>query len=266
MIHFAHANGFPGECYQQLYTSLRLTHEVSFIPLIGHNTQYPITDNWSFLIDEIIDSVITQSDEPVVGVGHSLGGVLTLLASYKRPELFKQIILLDAPMFGFSKSTVIRLIKSLGLIHLVTPSKRSKKRKSIWDSKADAKAYLLSKPLYQSFHSKCINDYLDFALVEGADKQYQLRFCREKESLIFKTVPHTMHRLAKKSSIPSTLIYSESSHIITKHDLRKMKKGYGFSTMVSEGSHLFPFEYPVETAQLIQQSIQQISRRESCSP
>ncbi len=264
MIHFAHANGFPGECYQQLYKSLRLTDTVSFIPMIGHNTDYPITDNWSYLIDEIIDSVVTQSNEAVVGVGHSLGGVLTLLASFKRPALFKQVILLDEPLFGFTKSTAIRLIKSLRLIHLVTPSKRSKKRKAIWPSKAEAKAYLLSKPLYQSFHSKCMDDYLDFALIERADKQFQLRFCREKESLIFETVPHTMHRLAKKTFIPVSLIYSESSHIITKHDLRKMKKGYGFSTMVCQGSHLFPLEYPGETAQHIQQLIHQSSRRVSC--
>ena len=33
----------------------------------------------------------------IIGIGHSLGGILTFLAAYRRPELFKGIIMLDPP-------------------------------------------------------------------------------------------------------------------------------------------------------------------------
>jgi pimeloyl-ACP methyl ester carboxylesterase len=256
MIHFAHANGFPSDCYHMMFNELRVAYDVNYVSMVGHSDDYPISENWSHLVDELIESVMYHRQSPVVGVGHSLGGVLTLLAASKRPDLFKQVILLDAPVFGFSKSMTIRLIKGLGLIHLATPSKRSAKRKAIWNNLEEAKAYFLKKPLYQSFHPECLEDYLQHALIQRADKKYQLRFCREKESLIFKTVPHSVYRNIKKLSVPVSLIYSESSHIITAYELRNMKKKFGVITYACKGSHLFPLEHPKQTAALIQNAIE----------
>lgn len=251
MIHFSHANGFPSLCYKALFQELEQRESLCFIPIIGHNDQFPITENWSFLIDEVIASIKEQSSEPVVGLGHSLGGVLTLLASFKCPEIFKQVILLDAPMFGFSKSKIIKLIKSLGLIHLVTPSNRSKKRMDSWSSKESLKTYLLAKKIYQNFHPQCLDDYIEFGMEKNQNDHYQLKFNRDKESLIFKTVPHNMHYLARKKKVPISLIYSKTSHIITKLDLMKMKHYYDFKTSTCSGSHLFPLENPKQTADQI---------------
>lgn len=257
MIHFAHANGFPSECYQSLFDALRLESiEISYIPIIGHDQAFPICDNWSYLVDEVIHSVLKQSrQQPIVGVGHSLGGVLTLLAAAKQPELFSHVIVLDTPVFGFSKSMMIRLIKALGLIHWVTPSRKSGKRKSVWGNLEEAKSYLLTKSLYQSFDPICLDDYLKYALNQREDGQYQLRFEREKESLIFKTVPHAVYRSVKKLSVPISLIYSESSHIITAYELRNMQRKLGIDTYACSGSHLFPLEAPKHTAKLISKII-----------
>ena len=58
--------------------------------------RYPPTEGWPHLVDQWIDSI----HEPVYGVGHSLGGYLNYLAAVRRPELFRAIVLLDAPIIG----------------------------------------------------------------------------------------------------------------------------------------------------------------------
>jgi len=59
-------------------------------------------------------SITLQASEPVIAVGHSLGGVLSLMASIEAPHLFKAIVLLDAPIIGRLKSSLIRLSKNTG--------------------------------------------------------------------------------------------------------------------------------------------------------
>lgn len=261
MIHFAHANGFPSACYKVMLTELKVKYDLKYVSMLGHDHEYPLDDNWSSLVEEVLDSITTQFDQPIVGVGHSLGGVVILLAACRRPELFKQVIMLDAPVFGFLKSMMIRLIKALNLIHLVTPSKQASRRKTRWESIEKAKQYFLEKPLYQSFEPECLEDYLQNALLIDENGQCRLKFSREIESHIFKTVPHFVYKHIKNLSVPVSLIYSDSSHIIAPYELRIMRKKFNIQTYACLGSHLFPFEYPKQAANLIDKAIQNIQGR-----
>ena len=44
--------------------------------------RYPPTEGWPYLVNQLLDSI----DEPVYGVGHSLGGYLNFLAAARRPD------------------------------------------------------------------------------------------------------------------------------------------------------------------------------------
>ena len=87
IIHFAHANGVPSKVYQKLFDLLKDEYDVIYLPLIGPDKRYPISNHWTYLVDQVIDSIVRQAKgRPVIGLGHSLGSVLTLMASYQRPE------------------------------------------------------------------------------------------------------------------------------------------------------------------------------------
>ena len=123
IIHFAHANGFPSSCYRKMFSYLIDDYDLSYIDTIGHQVNYPVTDNWGYLTQELIDSIERHHDKPVIGVGHSLGGVLNYLAASQRPDLFQAVIMLDSPVYGYFKSSMIRLFKQLKLIDYITPGK-----------------------------------------------------------------------------------------------------------------------------------------------
>ncbi len=90
IIHFAHANGFPAKTYSKLFSYLETRFEVNYIERHGHDLLYPVTDGWAELADELQNSIESLFVKPVIGVGHSLGGILHLLASVKDPRLYNR--------------------------------------------------------------------------------------------------------------------------------------------------------------------------------
>ena len=76
-IVFSHGNSFPGGTYRLMLESLRQRgFEVQVIDKFGHDPQYPVTDNWPHLVQQLADFATAhqQGGEPAFLVGHSLGG------------------------------------------------------------------------------------------------------------------------------------------------------------------------------------------------
>jgi pimeloyl-ACP methyl ester carboxylesterase len=87
LIHFAHANGVPSKVYQKLFDLLSDQYDVIYVPLLGPDRSYPIDNHWKSLTQQVIDSIVLQAQgRKVIGLGHSLGSVLTFQAALQRPE------------------------------------------------------------------------------------------------------------------------------------------------------------------------------------
>ena len=105
VLHFAHANGMPSRVYDALFEPLQAVFTLVYIPVLGEDEQgneaYPVDNHWRSLTQQVIDSVsqaVQTHGVPVVGLGHSLGSLCTLQASYKQHELFTQVVMLDPPL------------------------------------------------------------------------------------------------------------------------------------------------------------------------
>ncbi len=160
LIHFAHGNGFPSPCYRQLLLHLEPYFDCCYIDKIGHNPLYPVEENWHNLVVELLASIKQQAQQPVIAIGHSLGGVLSLLAALEEPELFKMVIMLDSPLIGPLKSTMVRFAKALGIIDRITPAFRTKNRREHWQNKEELVAYLRTRDLFKTFTDQCLDDYI----------------------------------------------------------------------------------------------------------
>jgi pimeloyl-ACP methyl ester carboxylesterase len=250
VIHFAHGNGFPSPCYGQMLNELSGQFKITHIDMIGHNPTFPVTENWHYLVDEIIQSISSQSNEPVIAVGHSLGGVLSAIAAIEKPEYFKAVILLDSPLLGRFKSSMVKFAKALGIIDRVTPALRTKGRRVYWQSKQELIRYLKCRSLFKTFDDECLNDYIDHGLKKSNDG-YFLRFDRHIEYLIYRTIPHTMPQYQGKLTTPCALIYGQNSNIITGNDRRNMRRNYDVKLFPVKGTHLYPLEYPHLAAQKV---------------
>lgn len=254
VIQFSHANGFPGSCYQQLYINLRDNYQVDYIDTYAVGDEYKVTDNWDELVDQLVERV-KQHDNPVVAVGHSLGGVLSLMAACRAPEYISQVIMLDAPYFSWPKRFGIKLMKLLDKTHILTPGGRNVlSRKREWQNTEEIIEYARGKDLFNGFTEECISDWAKYATQEIGGKR-RLKIDPEIEYSIYGTLPHIGIPKSTLNKIRVAAVIGKETKVIDKLDVLAMRYMYGFEVFEIDGGHMFPFQYPDESAKLVHRII-----------
>lgn len=257
ILHFAHANGFPGGSYNKLLSNFRDNYKVIAIDRLGHNPEYPVNNNWTNLADELIHFLESYADSPVIGAGHSLGSLVTFIAAYKKPGLFKSIIMLDPPFVTGVWGLVFRFLKFTGIADRITPAGQSSGRRSVWSDMREAESYFMSKKLFQQFDRISLNDYMKHGIVP-CDDGLCLSYDVSTEVNIFQTMPDNMGSYSRPIGIPGSLIYGETSHAVHLPTLKKFTALHGFNLSTSTGGHLFPLEKPDEAAAVIKRELHRI--------
>jgi pimeloyl-ACP methyl ester carboxylesterase len=250
IIHFAHANGFPAQTYRKIFSLLEGDFEIGFLERHGHNPQFPVSDGWEFLKDELRTEIRHRYTKQIVGVGHSLGGVLHLLVSFENPELYKQIILLDAPVISRLSSYSLQIFKITKLIDRLSPSKMTRLRRNLWTTREEAFEHFRQKPKFAAFDEEVLRDYIEYGTIQ-TEKGIELFFSPKIEAKIYRTIPHHLPKFRGKLKIPTIYIGGNRSREGELARLSFMKKHFPISFLTVEGSHLFPFEKPEITADII---------------
>ena len=249
-IHFSHANGFPAKTYSKLFSFLEPRFELQYLDCHGHNPFFPVTNGWHALKDELRTEIEAKFTKPVIGVGHSLGGILHLLVAVEKPDLYKQIILLDAPIISRFSSNGIRILKTLNLMDRVSPSRMTKTRRNSWPTKTEAYAHFKAKDKFAAFEDEVLRDYIKFGTIEMPEG-IRLRFDPQIEAAIYMNLPHDLPLLKGKLIVPTAYIGGSNSREARLARLGFMKKNFPFDFHFLSGSHLFPFEKPQEAAETI---------------
>lgn len=251
-IYFAHANSFPATVYQKMLGYLARQSEVGFIDTIGHNIAFPVTDCWPYLVDETLHYIRQHYNTPIVGVGHSLGGLLMVYAAIKQPQLFKAIIVLDSPLVRPSRSFAIWAAKRLRVIHHFTPGGNTLRRRDSWADETMVYDYFARKPLFARFDPDCLMDYALHGTVPSLDgKGRKLKFRPVIEHSIYCTLPHNLPKFKNKLQVPAAFIVGSESNVLSPADLAWIQKHFTHVLDTQAGSHLFPLEKPCETAERI---------------
>lgn len=254
IIHFAHANGFPARTYTKLFSFLEPRFDIRYLERHAHDPEFPVTDGWRSLKDELRQSIESNFEKPVIGLGHSLGGILHLLVSIDNPQLYKQIILLDAPIISRSSSGGIRVLKALNLMDRFSSSRMTRTRRNLWQSREDAYKHFKAKPKFAAFDDDVLRDYINYG-TEETDGGFRLFFAPNVEAAIYRNLPHDLPSLKGKLTVPVAYIGGAQSREARLARLSFMQKNFPIDFYFLPGSHLFPFESPRETAAKIESII-----------
>lgn len=254
IIHFAHANGFPAKTYSKLFSFLEPRFDIRYLERHAHDPKFPVTDGWQSLKDELRQSIESNFEKPVIGLGHSLGGILHLMVSVENPDLYKQIILLDAPIISRSSSGGIRVLKTLNLMDRFSSSRMTRTRRNLWQSREDAYKHFKAKPKFAAFDDDVLRDYITYG-TEESDGGFRLFFDPNVEAAIYRNLPHDLPSLKGKLTFPVAYIGGAKSREARLARLSFMQKNFPIDFYFLPGSHLFPFESPRETAAKIESTI-----------
>lgn len=253
-LQFAHANSFPAASYRVFLTRLAERFDVRFVPKFGHDPRYPVTESWPHLVEQLIDAV-ARGPVPVIGVGHSLGGYLSLLAAVRRPELFRAVILLDAPLIGTFHGHALALVKQLGLLERFSPGAGALGRRSEWPTVEAALTHFGSKRVFARFDPRSLEDYVRHA-TEATEHGVRLAFRPEVEHRIYGTLPHRVGRAAKSLRVPGGLIVGRQSDIVRRFGLAPSRRI--LRVVTTPGGHLFPLEHPEAAAEAVMEMAQNL--------
>lgn len=255
LIHFAHANGVPAQAYQKLFDALSDQFDVIYVPLIGTDQRYPVDNHWESMTQQVIDSIVQKAKgRKVIGIGHSLGAVLTFKAALKRPDLFERVLMMDPPLILGKESVMLHIAKVLKLkaVDSMSPAALSLRRRDHWESREQAAELLRPKGFYQEFDAQCFDDYIRYALTDDHLRGgVELTIPKMTEVEIFRTNPSLWWMPQAKPMIPVEMLIASKGPFLKMRFPQKAQKKFGTPFQVFEGSHMFPLEHPVEVAEKI---------------
>ncbi|NQD95718.1 alpha/beta hydrolase, partial [Pseudomonas sp. CrR25] len=217
--------------------------------LHGHDPRFPVNDNWSNLVDELIHHLAVGAG-PVWGVGHSLGGVLHYHAALRRPDLYRGVAMLDSPVLTLADRVVIRAAKRFGFIDRITPAGRTLGRREEFADLGEARSYFAAKPLFRRFDPECLDAYVRHGL-HNADGGLRLKFDPATEISIYRSVPHTSPGRPQQLQVPLALVRGRHSRVVMPHHARLIRRMPRGEYLTLPGGHMFPLERPQDTAELL---------------
>ena len=259
IIHFAHANSFPAKTYSKLFSYLADDFEIGYLERHAHNPRFPVTDGWEYLAHELQTEIENRYNQPIIGVGHSLGGILHFLVACKCPELYKAIILLDAPLVSRLSGAALRFAKFTRLTDKYSPSRAARLRRNLWQTKNEVFEHFRQKELFKRFDQDVLHDYSRHGTIPH-ESGFKLFFEPKIEAKIYRTIPDSFTKYLGKLKVRAIYIGGTSSREARLARLSFMRKNFPFEFHFIEGSHLFPLEKPKETAEVLKKTILNLSK------
>jgi pimeloyl-ACP methyl ester carboxylesterase len=255
LLHLAYANGFPPGTYSPLANLLTGRYHVvsAWTRLLWPGGRLESAPTWHSLADDLIEGLASLSAEGIVGVGHSLGGVLTLWAAVRRPDLFRAAILVDPVLLPPLWLWWVRLLRCLGLEQRLPLVQAALHRHRTWPSRRACFDHYREKAPFARWSDEALWAYVEAGTRPRPDGQVELVYRPEWEARIFATVPTGVWRDVRRLAVPALVVRGELSQTFRPEAQARMARllpRARFVTIPGAG-HLVPMERPAETGAAI---------------
>jgi pimeloyl-ACP methyl ester carboxylesterase len=255
VLHLAHANGFPPGTYRKLIELLKPRYHVF---TLRSRWLVPGSDplemrTWDDMADDLAHALRARGLEGAVGVGHSMGGVATLLASMKEPGLFRAVVAMDPVLISGVRLLALQVLTLLGLRSRIPPASLARRRRESWNSREEAAASYRKKALFLRFDPECFQDYITHGLTETPGGGLRLTIPKAWEARIFETSPRAVWERLREVKVPTLVMRGGDSDTLTPEALERVRRTLpGVRTEELPGTtHLFPLEQPEECVRRI---------------
>ncbi len=267
ILHLSNANGFPPKTYHQALEPLfEHFHVLSFLPRPWWGTSPPEwLRSWDQMADDLLNKLKGMEAKKVVGIGHSLGGVLTLCAAVRQPELFEKVILIDPTMLSPRFLWRVRLMKLIGKDARSFLIEGALRRKRTWESRKAAYQYFRDRKLFKEWSDEMVLAYTEGMTAPSPTGGVYLTYSPEWEAQIYRTIPTDVWKMAKMLKVPTLVIRGENSNTFTADSekaFRKVRPEARFEVIAGAG-HLVAQERPMEIGKSIADWLRPPNARET---
>ncbi|MDO5653003.1 MAG: alpha/beta hydrolase [Brachymonas sp.] len=270
-IVFSHGNSFTAATYNVMLQALQdRGFEVLALEKFGHNPRYPVTNNWQPMTQELVD--FCAKHPPAEGqarylVGHSMGGILSLMAAAQHPQLAQALVLLDSPVLAGWRAAFVRYGKRTPWLQRYSPGRVSQRRRNEWPDLPAVQRHFASKALFANWHPQALHDYIHHGTRPEPSptepQRHTLAFDRKVETDIYNTLPDHVEPLLRRHplQIPAAYIGGTESREMRQVGLaltRRITQNRIY--LLPGGTHLFPMEQPEKSADMVVQALKDMGQ------
>ncbi len=253
-IHFAHANAYPPGCYRQFIAPFLDQHHVIGIKHrpMWPNSNHQTFHSWQTIADDLIDFLDQQGLKNIIGMGHSLGAIATILASIKRPDLFSQLVLIDPVLLPPAIIWSSHLTPMRFRPKLIPIMAGALRRRDSWDSQETLFESYRQKQIFSLMPDDTLWDFVKHGTEPTADGRIKLAYPKAWEARIYAT-PYPIWRKLSQIIPPTLGIRAEHSQTPNPRMWLKWQSIQTTATFVEmKGvTHLVPLEQPAQLAEVV---------------
>jgi len=265
-LHFLHANGYPPACYKEFIEALRSEYRVFGMLLrpLWPDAKPEELHDWDPLSDDLLSFLDEQQSGPVIGVGHSIGGIVTLRAALKEPARFRALVLLDPvffpPYFIFLWNLLL-LLRLLGRVHPLIGG-ALKRRRTFDDLGVVFRGYR-RREIFRYFDDDQLRAYIRGITRPRPGGGYELAYSPEWESRIYYTgVWRDMElwRALPRLVVPTIIIRGAETDTFRENAGRLVQRKQPKIRVATleKSTHLLPLERPHEVFGMMQSFLKEI--------
>lgn len=254
-MHFYSANGFAAGVYTPFLTLLSQKYRLSALEMraVWPDTGLPPrTKGWRIYADDLIGYLDSQYDEPVIGLGHSMGATATVLAADKRPDLFKALVLIEPAMVSRPIASLARLLPKSVMNH-TRLAKSTLSKPDRWPTRKEYETYIRKFKGYRRFDDAAFSAMADHGVIRTADGDYTLAFPKLWEAHNY-TCPPNVFALIQRIKLPCVAIRANPSLFFTAswwEEWQTCSPDTIFKEDLNYG-HLMPLENPRVCFELVE--------------
>jgi pimeloyl-ACP methyl ester carboxylesterase len=253
LLHFAHSNGYPPACFRQMLQPLTDHFHVVGICLrpLWPGSEPEELQSWDVVATDLKQFFAQQGYRQVIGVGHSLGAVATMMAAGQAPDLFHSLVLIE-PVF--LPPQILNMIavqpeaaENMPLLPL------TRRRRTHWPDRQTAFDHFRPKPVFHRWSDEVLWDYVDHALHETDNGEVTLTYRREWEARFYAQPPLTVWEEIPKVTQPTLAIRGAESDTLLPQSWQlwqELQQGATFVEILEAG-HMVPMERPQQLASKI---------------
>lgn len=257
LTHIAHATGFCARTYAPLAARLHDYLHIIGMDDRGHGRTTAQADprrikDWGLFADDM-EAFFEHLGRPVIAMGHSRGGVASLLLAVRRPNLVRAVILIDPTIIPFSWGWWWALMKKTGMGQRIPIAAKAAKRRWVWQERQDVYDSYAGRGIFKNWTDGFLEGYLADGLVEDDKGRVRLSCLPEWESRVFATCNHDLWRYIPRLTQPVLVLYGRKSDTFLPPAINRFRRVCPDTVFVGleDTSHFVPMERPDETAAII---------------
>jgi pimeloyl-ACP methyl ester carboxylesterase len=207
--------------------------------------------SWADYGADVVRVLAAHGIDRATLVGHSFGGVASLVAAVRWPEAVRALVLLDPTIFPPDRMDAVRAAKAAGWNppHPLVP--RTRERRRSFASRAEAFGYWRDRPLFADWSDESLGRYVEGALRPAGDG-FTLRWTPEWEAFDYESFyPDTWRDVPRLDpALPVLVVGGERSDTFLPESSAMFARLVPHATVLtlSGGGHLFPQAQPERTA------------------